>query len=209
MIAAESVCFQYSRREPMAVYDVSLDLSPGDVVALTGPSGSGKSTLLALLGRILVPTAGSVRWGSEIQPREISWIMQSANIIGRMSALENAMLGPICKGYGWQDSKGDAIRALESLGLSEHISARARQLSGGQSQRVAIARALASRPGVLLADEPTAQLDRESASLVMDAFGSIADQGTLVVVSTHDASIAKACDRRLNLERGVLLLGEQ
>lgn len=164
---------------------VNLVLGAGEAVAIQGPSGTGKSTLLALLGRLLVPTTGSVR--VEVNHRApYAWALQTLNSLGSRTALDNARLYSFLDGEPTKAASVQAAEMLERVGLAELSSARARQLSGGELQRLSVARALASTRPILLADEPTNQLDPDNARRVMEALFSSTSQRRCVVVVTHD-----------------------
>ena len=200
-----------------ALRDVSLTVSPGEVLMLVGPSGSGKTTLLSILGCVLSPSAGSIKLAGqemaempesrlpEMRLRYVGFIFQSHNLIPALTAQQNVRLPLLLRGYPEKDANKEALELLVQLGLGDKAHRLPRDLSGGQKQRVAIARALAGRPPIILADEPTAALDAESGASVMDALVSLAhDGGHTVVIVTHDNRIFKHADRIVNIEDGVL-----
>jgi ABC-type lipoprotein export system ATPase subunit len=165
---------------------VHLLLSPGDAVAIEGPSGTGKSTLLAIIGGLLQPTSGTVTFGAPCQSDGIAWVLQGLNSLGARSALDNAALYSLIDGANRSAARRVAAEQLVGLGLGGHLNTRVRRLSGGELQRVAVARALSCRRPLVLADEPTNQLDRQNARHVMSAIFGGARQGRAVVAVTHD-----------------------
>jgi putative ABC transport system ATP-binding protein len=202
-----------------ALIDVSLQIGDGEFVAIVGTSGSGKSTLMNILGLLDVPSAGSYRLrrqdtaglaaGAQAQWRNkrIGFIFQTFHLLPRTSALENVEL-PLL--YSDRSSiRGLGRKALESVGLGDRISHRPSELSGGQQQRVAIARALVNEPDLLLADEPTGNLDRRSANEVMAIFQGLNNSGRTIVLVTHDAEIANHCQRIARIERGRIVADER
>ncbi len=196
---------------------VSLEVAPGEVVALEGPSGSGKTTLLSIMGCILTPTSGSVEVAGEavrseseprlrqVRRRSIGFIFQQYNLFPALTALENVEYALNVKGLRGRAARDEASRALARVGLGDRLNFLPRDLSGGQKQRVAIARALAGSPQVLLADEPTANLDSAAGEQVLDLFRRLAQEeakGLLVV--THDPKVRRIADRVLGLRDGRL-----
>jgi len=199
--------------EPVdALIDVSLRIEEGEFVAIVGSSGSGKSTLMNILGLLDVPTAGSYRLhGQEtsgLSPsalaqwrnKRIGFVFQTFHLLPRTSAIENVEL-PLL--YSDRDSfRGLGRKALEMVGLSDRMSHRPSELSGGQQQRVAIARALVNDPDLLLADEPTGNLDRRSANEIIAIFQELNRAGRTIVLVTHDPEIANHCGRIARIEGG-------
>lgn len=175
--------------------DLSFDFEPGTTIAVVGPSGTGKSTLLALLDGTLRPTEGVVTGGGGKR----IWLFQSPSLLPRRTASENVALPMIAAGVRWQDCITAADGYLVTVGLADVARQQARHLSGGQAQRVAVARCLAARPRLLLADEPTAALDRVSAAPICDSLRAVAESGATVVIATHDERLAATCDRILEL----------
>nr|WP_286309870.1 ABC transporter ATP-binding protein [Agromyces mangrovi] len=200
-----------------ALADASLTLSPGEFVVLIGPSGAGKTTLLHVLGGIQPPTTGTVQVGGvdlttaaesevdRIRRDEVGFVFQSFGLIGALSAQENVELPLRIQGADASERAERVGMLLDRVGLAGHASQRPAELSGGQQQRVGIARSLAGRPRILLADEPTGQLDSTTAAAMVELIASIAhDDGLAVLLSTHDPSIVERADRVLELHDGVL-----
>ena len=197
---------------------VDLDIEAGDFVVVAGPSGSGKSTLLNLVGGLDRPDAGTVRIDgvdlghhddaalAGLRNTKLGFVFQSFHLIPVLSALENVAWPLFLKGTARRRRAARAKELLERVGLAEHMHRTPRRLSGGQCQRVAIARALACGPKIVLADEPTGNLDRSTALDIMDLFDSLnRDGGVTFVVSTHDPKVASYAGRCLFLTDGTLL----
>lgn len=185
MLTASEVGFRFAGGRRLFA-GVSLVLEPGEAVAIEGPSGTGKSTLLALLGGLLDPTDGEVRIESAHRA-PFGWVLQSLNSLGARSVLANAELNNVIDGIDRSTARGRAREALDAVGLGDRLRSRARQLSGGELQRLAVARVLASTRPIVLADEPTNQLDRANATAVMGALFATAEADQrIVVVVTHD-----------------------
>jgi lipoprotein-releasing system ATP-binding protein len=195
---------------------LDMQLAPGELVALLGPSGSGKSTLLTILGTLMQPTSGQhVMLGrdltrardaelTEFRNLHIGFVFQFHHLLPDFSALENVIFpAAVAAGRETARDRARAAELLERVGLSDRMDFLATQLSGGQKQRVAVARALMNQPELVLADEPTGNLDRESASQVMDLLTQInRDEGTSFLISTHDETIAAACRRQIRVVDG-------
>ncbi len=165
---------------------VTLSVSPGDAVAIEGPSGTGKSTLLAIMGGLLKPTSGTVMISAPWRVERFAWILQGLNALGARSALDNAALYNLIDGTKRSVARQAAAEELIRLGMSEQMNTPVRRLSGGEAQRVAVARAVSCMRPLILADEPTNQLDRKNAQHVMSALSDAANRGRAVVVVTHD-----------------------
>jgi len=200
-----------------ALRGVTLSIDPGDYVAIVGPSGSGKSTLMHLLGCLDRPTSGSLLLGgrdvaelsdselADLRNRTIGFVFQSFQLLGRTSALENVGLPLVYRGLRRAERRARAGAALESVGLNHRLGHRPSQLSGGEQQRVAIARALVGEPTVLLADEPTGNLDSRSGADVLALLGRLnAERGVAVVVVTHDLEVAAHARRRIDVRDGLI-----
>jgi len=197
--------------EVRALDDVSLHIHRGDFVALMGPSGSGKSTLMNILGCLDVPTSGRyLIEGREVgtlsddelalvRGRRIGFVFQTFNLLARTSALENVEL-PLH--YQGKPARAAAMAALEAVGLSHRAGHQPSQLSGGERQRVAIARALVTDPAIILADEPTGNLDSKTGKEILDIIDGLARKGVTVVLVTHDRSVALHAQRIVHLKDG-------
>lgn len=200
-----------------ALADASLTLTPGEFVVLVGPSGAGKTTLLHVLGGIQPVTTGTVRIGDvvmtsaaerdvdRVRRDDIGYVFQSFGLLTALSAEENVELPLRIRGVESGERAKRVTHLLERVGLAAHAKQRPAELSGGQQQRVGIARALAGSPRILLADEPTGQLDSHTAAQMIDLISSIAhDDGLAVLLSTHDPSVLARADRVLEIHDGVL-----
>lgn len=201
--------------EVAALSDVSFSLARGEFVAITGPSGSGKSTLMHILGCLDRPSSGEYWFRGEkvselsrarlaqIRNRSIGFVFQSFSLLPRTSALENVELPLYYSPLPLADQRRAARRALSQVGLSDRASHTPSQLSGGQQQRVAIARALVNEPDLLLADEPTGNLDSQTGAEILALIASLnRERGLTVVVVTHDATVAACARRRISLRDG-------
>ena len=179
-----------------ALESASCEVHPGERIAVVGPSGSGKSTLLHLLGGIDAPTAGSISWpalGSreELRPWNIGYVFQTSSLLPPLSVLENTQLPLLLMGVKQTDAREAAFRTLVDIGLEMIADRLPEELSGGQVQRVAVARALASNPRLILADEPTGQLDHPTARRLFDVLlSTLEERDTALVVATHDSAVA-------------------
>ncbi|NCF95567.1 MAG: ATP-binding cassette domain-containing protein [Bacteroidetes bacterium] len=194
--------------------DIDLDIMEGEYVALMGPSGSGKSTLMNLLGCLDTPTSGSYNLANhdvsdmtddqlaDIRNREIGFVFQTFNLIPRQTALQNVALPLVYAGIGKADRLQRAAEVLADVGLDDRMDHQPNQLSGGQRQRVAIARALANKPSMILADEPTGNLDSETSEEIMKQFDAIHAQGNTLIVVTHEEEIAQHAKRIIRLKDG-------
>ncbi len=204
--------------EVRAVDGVSLTIAPGEMVALQGPSGSGKTTLLLLIAALLTPEAGTIRYGGrdlasfsndeacDYLMRDVGFIYQSFHLLPRVSAVENASIKLMLGGVGMREAQARAIPWLERVGLGERLAHTPGELSGGERQRVAIARALAGEPRLILADEPTGNLDSARSREIVEMLGSIAhERGAGVLLVTHDPEAAAMADRSLALRDGRLV----
>ncbi len=200
-----------------ALRGVSFAVEPGEFVAIAGPSGSGKSTLLHLLGALDRPTAGSLRFSGRdvadlddvelatLRNREIGFVFQQFQLLTRTSALANVALPLVYAGVRRGERRERAVAALEAVGLGSRLNHRPAQLSGGEQQRVAVARALVTRPRLLLADEPTGNLDTTTGAEIMRLLRDLnRDFGVALVVITHDTEVAALAPRRIRIRDGLL-----
>jgi len=207
--------YQQKGRTVHALSKVDLEIRSGDMVAIQGPTGGGKSTLLQLLGALDRPSNGTIALGGQllsqlgdaklgaIRGSEIGFVFQHFNLIPTLTALENVETALVPLGVSAEERRSRATQALESVGLGERGGHLPSELSGGQQQRVAIARAIVKRPAVLLADEPTGNLDEETRDEIMNLLeGLWRDQGLTLVIVTHDSAVAKRAQRRLHIKQG-------
>ena len=193
---------------------IDLDISKNEYVALMGPSGSGKSTLMNLLGCLDTPTGGSYELNgtdvsslndnalAEIRNTEIGFVFQTFNLLPRSTALENVALPLVYAGMSKEERLARAAEVLEQVGLADRMDHRPNQLSGGQRQRVAVARALVNKPALILADEPTGNLDSKTSIEIMKLFDDIQAAGNTVVLMTHEEDIAQHAKRVIRLVDG-------
>lgn len=200
--------------EVKAVDKVSLSVDKGEFVAITGPSGSGKSTLMQIIGCIDLPTSGYYLLDNknvfkytddklaEIRNQKIGFVFQKFNLLTKFNALTNVEIPLIYRGEDKSISRAKAIQMLKLVGLGERINHKPNELSGGQQQRVAIARALAGAPPLILADEPTGNLDSKSGKEIMELFIELHKMGHTLVIITHDPGVAKMTDRIIQLKDG-------
>jgi ABC-type lipoprotein export system ATPase subunit len=216
LIALERVSrvYRMGEVEVPALDDVSLDIGTGEFVAIVGPSGSGKSTMMNILGCLDRPTHGAYHLAgsavaeldddalARLRSRTIGFVFQSYNLLPRTSALDNVATPLLYQGIGRGERMRRARAALERLGLGDRVSHEPSELSGGQQQRVAIARALVTEPALVLADEPTGNLDSHAGAEVMAVLRDLHDQGRTVVLITHDTDVATSADRQIHLRDG-------
>jgi putative ABC transport system ATP-binding protein len=219
-LALETVVKEYSGGVA-ALRGVSVDIADGDQVAVVGPSGSGKTTLLTILGTLERPTRGDVRVAgidvvtasdrrlAGLRAHEIGFVFQSFHLQEWMTALDNVANGMLYTGARSHERREAARGALERVGLGHRLDHRPGQLSGGERQRVAIARALAKQPVIMLADEPTGNLDSTSGAEVVQLLHDLASDGATLVLITHDAGIAATFDRRIQMRDGEIVSDER
>ena len=199
-----------------ALKDVTISVNKGEYVAFMGPSGSGKSTLMNIIGCLDTPTSGQYILNSkdvsdmsenelaEVRNKEIGFVFQTFNLLPRMTSLENVALPLIYAGYTKSQRTEKAMLALKNVGLEQRAGHRPNELSGGQRQRVAVARALVNDPSILLADEPTGNLDTKTSYEIMDLFDQLHQKGNTIVVVTHEDDIAKYAHRIIRLRDGLV-----
>ena len=218
MIRLENITKTYEKHGQTlrALADVSLHVPKGDFLAITGPSGSGKTTLMNVLGCLDRPTTGKYLLegttveglggaaAADIRNRKIGFIFQSFNLIGSMSALENVELPLVLRGESRKIRRQKALEARARVGLQDRAGHRPAELSGGQQQRVAIARVLAAQPPLILADEPTGNLDGVTSREILSILRQLHQEGQTIVMITHDAGIAAAAPRQMRMESGRL-----
>jgi len=202
--------YLWGPRRVTALESITCSVFPGDRIAVLGPSGSGKSTLLHLLGGVDSPSEGVAQWPTfgprdGLRPRFVSYVFQTKSLVDSLTAEENVALPLVLMGMTQSEAQAIAEAALASFGLEEVAQKLPEELSGGQAQRVAVARAVAARPRLILADEPTGQLDHPTAGRLFDAlFAALDGTDTALVVATHDAAIATRMARRWAMHYGMM-----
>ena len=202
--------------EVQALAGISMDVHEGEYVAVMGPSGSGKSTLMHILGCLDVPTSGTYELAgtdvssmteaqlAEVRNRRIGFVFQGFNLLPTLSAWRNVEL-PLCyAGVGREERRERAVAALERVGLGERVGHRPGELSGGQQQRVAVARALVTDPALILADEPTGNLDSRSTADVLGLLQDLSAAGRTIMLITHEADVAEAAQRTVRIRDGLV-----
>ncbi len=193
---------------------ISLTVQQGELIAIMGPSGSGKSTLMNIIGCLDRPTSGKYSFEDRaidamnddelaaLRNRKIGFVFQTFNLLPRFTALKNVEVPLIYSGIPARERKARAVPLLQKVGLAERMGHRPTELSGGQQQRVAIARALVNNPPLLLADEPTGNLDSRSGADILNILTDLNNQGVTIIIVTHDQSVAARCKRRVTLRDG-------
>lgn len=199
-----------------ALKSISIQIEKGEYVAFMGPSGSGKSTLMNIIGCLDTPTSGKYILNNndvsdltenelaEIRNKEIGFVFQTFNLLPRASSLENVALPLIYAGYNGEDRKEKALATLAGVGLADRADHKPNELSGGQRQRVAIARALVNDPSIILADEPTGNLDSKTSYSIMDLFAELHNKGNTIIMVTHEEDIAEYAHRIIRLRDGLI-----
>jgi putative ABC transport system ATP-binding protein len=203
-----------------ALRDVSLEIERGEYVAIMGPSGSGKSTLMNLVGCLDTPSSGRYELNgtdvsemndnelAEIRNREIGFVFQTFNLLPRSTALHNVELPLIYSGLNAEQRRQMALDALDQVGLSDRIHHKPNELSGGQRQRVAVARALVNKPSIVLADEPTGNLDSKTGREILALFDELSRKGNTLIVVTHEEAVARHARRILRIRDGLIASDE-
>jgi putative ABC transport system ATP-binding protein len=200
-----------------ALRGIDMEIEKNDYIAISGPSGSGKSTLLHILGCLDTPSAGRYLLDgvevngltsnklAEIRNRKIGFVFQTFNLLPNMTILENVELPLLYAGVGKKERRKRAEKVLDEVGLAERLKHRPSELSGGERQRTAIARALVNEPAIILADEPTGNLDSVSGSSVLNVFNQLHNQGHTIIVVTHDQNVAKIAKRIIHIQDGKIV----
>lgn len=213
--------YQMGTETIYALREVSLEIQRGEYVAIMGPSGSGKSTLMNLIGCLDTPSAGDYELNgtqvsqmddnqlAEIRNREIGFIFQTFNLLPRSDALRNVELPLIYAGVPAEERREVALAALNNVGLGDRIHHKPNELSGGQRQRVAVARALVNKPSLLLADEPTGNLDTRTGMEILALFAELSRKGNTLIVVTHEEDVARHAQRILRIRDGLLASDER
>lgn len=203
-----------------ALKEVDFEVDEGEFISVMGPSGSGKSTLMNILGCLDRPTSGEYilddveiqsmtrRELAIVRNKQIGFVFQSYNLLPRLSALKNVELGMIYAGVPTEERRKRALDALEKVGLADRVKHRPNELSGGEKQRVAIARALANNPSIILADEPTGNLDSKSTAEILEIFKALNKDGRTIIIVTHEADVAGITKRKLTFKDGRLIRDE-
>jgi len=206
--------YPFGNAEIRAIYGINMTVESGEFVSIMGPSGSGKSTLLHLLSALDTPTKGEYKLDgkkvdksadlAKIRREKIGFVFQTFNLVTRLNAVQNVELPMVYSGISPSDRRVRATKLLEKVGLEKRINHKPSELSGGQRQRVAIARALANKPKLILADEPTGNLDSISGNDVMKLLQELNDAGTTMVMVTHEEDLAEKADRIIHVFDGTI-----
>ena len=211
-----SKIYQMGTQTVNALQSISIHINKGEYVAFMGPSGSGKSTLMNIVGCLDTPTAGTYILNdknvshmtenelADVRNKEIGFVFQTFNLLPRATAMENVALPLIYAGFGKSDRQEKAMATLESVGLADRANHKPNELSGGQRQRVAIARALVNDPSIILADEPTGNLDSKTSYDIMELFHDLHANGNTIIMVTHEDDIAHYAHRIIRLRDGLI-----
>ena len=216
MLQIESICKDYTRGRNVvhALHPTSMNVSGGEFIAIVGPSGSGKSTLLSMIGGMLSPTSGrvvvngqslyeiNVKQRSRLRNEQIGFLFQSFNLVSYLNAIENVQLPMALYGTDRANQQNQAKHLLERFGLGERLDHKPAELSAGQQQRVAMARTLAMDPNLILADEPTGNLDPESRDLILGTLHELCDEGRTIILVTHDMTVSASAHRVFHINDG-------
>lgn len=219
-LTAVDKIYQTGKLMVPALLDVTMTINKGEMVAIMGPSGSGKSTLMNIIGLLDRPTAGELKIDNQpinltmsdkklavLRGLKIGFVFQSFNLLPRLSALENVLLPAGYQKKAKKDTKNRGLSLLRQVGLGDRVDHRPNEMSGGEKQRVAIARSLVNDPEIILADEPTGNLDSKSGKEIIDILKELNKKGKTVVIITHDAKIGEACQRVIQVLDGRLVGG--
>ena len=223
LIRLDSICRHYEMGTETvhALRGVSLTIERGEYVAIMGPSGSGKSTLMNLLGCLDTPSSGSYELNgqnvsdmddnelADIRNREIGFVFQTFNLLARSTALRNVELPLIYAGVGLEERREIALTALSDVGLADRVKHKPNEMSGGQRQRVAVARALVNNPSILLADEPTGNLDTRTGEEILELFERLSIKGHTLLVVTHEEHVAQHARRIIRIRDGLVASDER
>ncbi len=212
--------YEMGDQEVLALNDISLTINRNEYVAIMGPSGSGKSTLMNILGCLDTPTSGDYLFNktnvstldddelSAMRNKEIGFVFQNFNLLPKLNALQNVEMPLIYAGIKSAERKQRAVDALNKVSLAERMLHKPSELSGGQRQRVAIARALVSKPGILLADEPTGALDSKTGAEIMQLFRDLHQEGNTIILITHEQEVADHANRTIHIRDGKIFSDE-